>query len=275
MNPPAFQFYAADYLADANVQLMSLEEEGAYIRLLAFCWREGSIPSDEAVCSRLCKGASTTVVRVVQARFTKCLENGSRLTHKRLDDERKKQLEWREKSALGGRKSAATRKGKKQLRQTKGGSTKGQPARFNQKATLQSSSSSSKLIPLPLLEIKGFAAEWEHFVDHRKKKGAPMTDHAQELFLSSLQERPGEAVDAVKTAIMRNWTGFKWAWFDRDKNEHANDKGRPAESTRNLGTRNQGIAGEYANAPGIIRPGSKAGVPDVQRPDTRANGTAD
>ena len=61
----------------------------------------------------------------------------------------------------------------------------------------------------------------------------------------------------------------------RNPIHHANDPQRPAESTRNLGTRNQGIAGEYANAPGIIRPGSKAGVPDVQRPDTRANGTAD
>jgi len=66
---PAFQFYAADYLADEHVQLMTLEEEGAYIRALAYCWREGSIPADPEALSRLLKGGSTTVVRVVQARF--------------------------------------------------------------------------------------------------------------------------------------------------------------------------------------------------------------
>jgi len=47
---PAFQFYAADWLADEAVSVMSLEEEGAYIRALCYCWREGSIPADEDNC---------------------------------------------------------------------------------------------------------------------------------------------------------------------------------------------------------------------------------
>jgi hypothetical protein len=34
MKSPAFQFYAGDYLADANVQMMSLEQEGALFRRL-------------------------------------------------------------------------------------------------------------------------------------------------------------------------------------------------------------------------------------------------
>jgi len=55
-SPPAFQFYAADWLADADVTMMTLEEEGAYIRALAFCWREGSIPADEKRLSVLLKG---------------------------------------------------------------------------------------------------------------------------------------------------------------------------------------------------------------------------
>jgi hypothetical protein len=42
---PAFQFYAADWLADEAASVMSLEEEGAYIRDLCYCWREGSIPA--------------------------------------------------------------------------------------------------------------------------------------------------------------------------------------------------------------------------------------
>jgi Protein of unknown function (DUF1376)/DnaB-like helicase C terminal domain len=64
MSSPAFQFYPADYLADANVQMMTLEEEGAYIRLLSYCWREGTIPADNASLSRLCKGASDEEINV-------------------------------------------------------------------------------------------------------------------------------------------------------------------------------------------------------------------
>jgi uncharacterized protein YdaU (DUF1376 family) len=148
---PAFQFYAADYLADEQASLMTLEEEGAYIRLLAYCWREGSIPADETLLSRLCKGASTTVLRVVTACFQPCADRPDRLTHKRLDDEREKQAEWREKSAAGGRKSAEKRWAKKPSMpssldsksfdaESKGGykgGTKGG-------VTLQSSSSSSR-----------------------------------------------------------------------------------------------------------------------------------
>lgn len=113
---PAFQFYAADYLADEHVQLMTLEEEGAYIRALAYCWREGSIPADPDALSRLLKGGSTTVVRVVQARFKQHPEFADRLVHPRLEAERQKQEKWRTKSAEGGRSSAEKREQKRKAR---------------------------------------------------------------------------------------------------------------------------------------------------------------
>jgi uncharacterized protein YdaU (DUF1376 family) len=84
---PAFQFYAADYLADENVQLLTLEEEGAYIRLLAYCWREGSIPADFKSLSRMCKNCSEEVLTAVQPLFT---GRGKRLVHPRLILERKR-----------------------------------------------------------------------------------------------------------------------------------------------------------------------------------------
>lgn len=109
MKSPAFQFYAADYLADEHVQLMSLEEEGIYIRLLAYCWREGSIPSEPKLLQRLCKGGSTEAITMVLTRFIPHPDLPSRMVHPRLEEERKKQEHWREKSAEGGRKSAASR----------------------------------------------------------------------------------------------------------------------------------------------------------------------
>lgn len=111
-NSPAFQFYAADYLADEKVALMTLEEEGAYIRALAYCWREGSIPADEDRLGILLKGAPTTVVRVVKRCFKQSSQDGERLVHPRLEQEREKQRVWREKSAKGGAKSAEVRWGK-------------------------------------------------------------------------------------------------------------------------------------------------------------------
>jgi uncharacterized protein YdaU (DUF1376 family) len=88
---------------------MSLEEEGCYIRLMAFCWREGSIPADLDKLSRLCKGASTTVLRVVVDCFMPTPNDPTRLLHKRHEAEREKQREWREKSSEGGKKSAEKR----------------------------------------------------------------------------------------------------------------------------------------------------------------------
>lgn len=145
MNPPAFQFYPADYLADANVQMMSLEDEGAYIRLLCYCWREGSIPDDDEALKKLTKGGSTNLRRVVQECFVPDPSNPGRLIHKRLDEERRKQLDWREKSRQGGVKSGSSRRSV-----LKGGSTtveaerlKGGSRVVEPKANSSSSSSSS------------------------------------------------------------------------------------------------------------------------------------
>lgn len=120
---PAFQFYPKDYLSDEDVMMMTLEEEGAYIRAMSHCWLEGSIPADPARLSALLKGASTTVVGVVQRKFKQHPTDSSRLVHPRLDAERKKQEEWREKSRLGGTKSGETRRINSLT--MKGGSTNG------------------------------------------------------------------------------------------------------------------------------------------------------
>lgn len=37
MKSPAFQFYAAEFLADENVVLMTNQEVGCYIKLMAYC----------------------------------------------------------------------------------------------------------------------------------------------------------------------------------------------------------------------------------------------
>ena len=133
MKAPAFQFYAGDYLADAQVMMMTLEQEGAYIRLLAICWREGCLPADVKSLSMLCKSASPAVLRVVIKCFQPNPNQPGTLIHKRLNEEIEKQAQWRAKSAAGGKKSAEKRWA------DKGGDKGG----TNQSITLQSSSSTS------------------------------------------------------------------------------------------------------------------------------------
>lgn len=107
---PAFQFYPADWLADAKTAMASLEEEGAFIRLLCYAWREGSIPADARRCAALIgKGATEELARVVQVWFNQHPTDCTKLVHPRLEREREKQERWREKSAEGGKKSAEKR----------------------------------------------------------------------------------------------------------------------------------------------------------------------
>jgi len=89
---PAFQWYPKDILASARVQEMSLAEEGAYRRLLDYCWINGDIPADEKRCARLIgKGATVEIAKVCLEMFTASPDDDSRMIHDRLETEREKQ----------------------------------------------------------------------------------------------------------------------------------------------------------------------------------------
>lgn len=122
---------------------MTLEEEGAFIRLLCHCWIEGSIPNDPELCARLIgKGASTTLATKLLPRFEPDPNHPSRLINQRLEREREKQRQWQEKSKLGGIKSGESRKRASEL---KGGSCLVQTVvEPKANSSFSSSSSSSK-----------------------------------------------------------------------------------------------------------------------------------
>ena len=138
---PAFQFYAADYLADEHVQVMTLEQEGIYIRLLSYCWRESSIPADIALLSRLCKNAPAESIQFVIERFEPHPERPDRLVHPRLKAERTKQAEFNELKARAGRKGARKRWGP-EVPQRKHGRPIVLPMAKNSSSSSSSSSSS-------------------------------------------------------------------------------------------------------------------------------------
>ena len=102
---PAFQFYPADYLSDANTIAFTAEQDGHYLRLLCLCWLEGSIPIDPR---SLLKGGATITEECLNPilRCFRLNRKKTALIHPRLDAERRKQIAWREKSVAGGKASA-------------------------------------------------------------------------------------------------------------------------------------------------------------------------
>ena len=102
-NPPAFQFYADDFLA--GTLDLSQSEVGAYIRLLCHQWSRGSIPVETEKQQRLAGGS---VSDDVAAKFR--LQQDGKLVNERLERERQKQTDYREMQRQKGILSAESRK---------------------------------------------------------------------------------------------------------------------------------------------------------------------
>jgi hypothetical protein len=58
--PPAFQFYAKDWLSSSNVRIMSWSAKGVFIELLALCWDNEGLPLDQKVLRRMAGVAPQT-----------------------------------------------------------------------------------------------------------------------------------------------------------------------------------------------------------------------
>ena len=135
---PWFPFFATDWIADAQVRSMTAEQRGIYVDLLAWQWREGSLPVDEeqvaamlglaSGVARAKRGATDTcsydpLVAVLTHHFP--AEDGKR-RNPRLDAIRLEQ------EAAHLAQSSAGKQGRlKQLRRSRGGPrlARGKPRR--------------------------------------------------------------------------------------------------------------------------------------------------
>jgi len=144
MKPPAFQFYPADFLSDENVVLMTNQEIGCYIKLICFCWKQGSIPTAMKKIAQLC-GENELTMTELWDNISPCFKSkgNGRLYHPRLARERAKQDSWRKRCIAGGKKSAEAKAVK--ARQQREEARVVQPENkfyLKGRSTLQSSSSS-------------------------------------------------------------------------------------------------------------------------------------
>ncbi len=104
LRPPAFQFYADDFLA--GTVGMTNEERGLYITLLCIQWNKGGITDEDF--ERHGKGIATASLSHVKSKFQLC-EKDAQFRNKRLEIERKKQSDYRKKRANAGVAGAKAR----------------------------------------------------------------------------------------------------------------------------------------------------------------------
>lgn len=133
--PPAFQFYANDFLIDTIE--WTLEERGAHITLLSYEWDKGSIPASSQALARLIgvdKKDFERIWLVVGEKYQPMKGKKDRLVNRRLEEEREKQRKRREKLQLAGRK---------------GGKKSRKPSLSNAKATLKPPLSQAQARPKP------------------------------------------------------------------------------------------------------------------------------
>lgn len=185
---PAFQFYPKDFLMDDKVAVMNLEQIGAYMKLLCYCWNNNGLPGDEEELKEMCGNPQNW--DKIWKKVGKCFyKNSGKLYNKRLDEEKQKQKHWKEKSKEGGIKSGKIRREKSRgkskggLNTTKGGSKKHKP-NVNQTPTFQSPSPSSSpsSIPSPAAIASSkeiyppeYESFWKNYPRKKEKKDAFFT----------------------------------------------------------------------------------------------------
>lgn len=222
-NPPSFQFYPRDWLADSDVRLMTFEQRGIYLELLCFCWEKDGLTTDiNAILSllHLTKKSKDRVLPVLQ-RFTIFItETGDRIYHhKRFIEAKLKYSEKSEKS------SEAARRRWELYRESKFGNADAQPTHCERNAIIADADANAKADsnskggaggnpkPPPLELPEWLEPEaWQRFCAYRKKKHrAAFTRDAEQLNLrelTKLHEQGNDPVAVIEQTIARGWSGL-------------------------------------------------------------------
>jgi len=126
---PSMPFYINDWLSSPRVLCMTLEQQGAYVRLLCHCWASGDASLADcddtlAVLSSMGEGWLKNGCPLVRTCFVPHPKLDGCLTNIKLYELWKERELWRKKSVEGGKRSAANRRRSKELGTPKGGSRK-------------------------------------------------------------------------------------------------------------------------------------------------------
>jgi len=204
---PAFQWYPKDYLTDENVVMMTLEEEGAYRRLIDYCWLHQTLPNDVERLAPLCKVDGTRMAVLWQA-IRPCFreQNGNpkRLIHPRLEKERQKQDEHRKQKSEAGKAGAKARWEKEH-----DGTANVLPlAKNGFPSAFPSASSKTTTPPIPPFEHE-FSTFWERYPLKVGRKAA--------LKAYQTRRRAGATAEEILAGLSR-YLAYKEARQERHHN---------------------------------------------------------
>jgi uncharacterized protein YdaU (DUF1376 family) len=102
--PPAYQHYAQDWLV--GTAKLTLEEQGAYQRLLDHQWVDGPLDPDHGELARILGVTPRRFAKLwkrLARQFPMLHGDGDRLANPRLELERQKQMVYRAQQAARGR----------------------------------------------------------------------------------------------------------------------------------------------------------------------------
>jgi uncharacterized protein YdaU (DUF1376 family) len=240
---PAFQFYAAEFLADENVVMMSNQELGCYIKLMCYCWREGSIPADISKIAKLCSEDGSAMAQLwlsIGTCFDTATFDADRLVHPRLEKEREKQKAFKDERSAAGKKGAkakwgAASKGDGSANGSANGSAIKEPMAKYGSSSSSSSSSSKDIKPaakksvgqndaevihppieelFPEVDVR-VLKEWEAI--RRTKHLGKVTLTAAEGVRREAQKSGLDIRKAIAFSVERSWGGFRASWYEKDK----------------------------------------------------------
>ncbi len=207
---PAFQFYPKDFLMDDKVIVMNLEEIGAFVKLLCFCWNNNGLTKNQNELKNMCGNPENW--EVIWGKVGKCFyEKNNKLYNKRLEKEFKKQRAWKRKSQLGGIQSGISR-GRKVQPKGKGGSTKDEP-----KGNSSSSSPSSSTILNNIEDIHSIIEHWnsqeiktleERETNIRKKTFSKIAKQLKDYSVNEISE----AISNYSIILKEDKYFFSYSW---------------------------------------------------------------
>jgi len=121
---PHMPWYGREFYSDENVQVMTLEQEAAYLRFQWNCWQEGSIPNDVTELAAICKNTPLRRFKDViwprlAGHFAEMPDN--RLVHTGVETLRAAKNRYREESVEAGKRGAEVRWGSQRTTSSLGG----------------------------------------------------------------------------------------------------------------------------------------------------------
>ena len=241
MKPPAFQFYADDFLG--GVADMTQAEVGAYILLLCHQWNRGSTPVEPDRQQMVAKGP---VSDHVLGKFKLCADG--LLRNERMEDERKKQDNHREKQRLKGIASGRARANNTEPRFNHGSTTvqpSGEPEGNSPSPSPINSLSLTQEAHFPEAEVPS----WEEFRDYCTSPSCLLVAewYVKDKYLKAMSKNWKDC---------ENWRAYAQrckTWWEQSgrpmcqnvQNEN-NNRTAPRRVDRNKGTLNEGQADKYA-----------------------------